>query len=114
MARTVEPPQGKHKEFALRFRQAVNWAGMGDTYAEIAIKLGMSKVFFGELNRGEKLPSVDKATELAMKLGVSFEWLMTGRGSMVLGRSSQIIDISHLTDSDQSSVLSIIKSLESK
>lgn len=113
MARPVAAPSGKHKDFALRFRQAAEWAGLPSSYRDRAKRLGISTVFYGELNRGEKLPSADKGSQIAQKLGVSYEWLVTGRGAMIVGTSDGIVDISHLSDDARKAVLAVIKSLES-
>lgn len=87
---------GKHVEFAIRFRQALQYAGlMGfdpkkqkkfGSYVKAAEKLPFKSVMTGEIYRGEKLPEQDKYVQIAKATRVNYIWLRDGIGDMASGR----------------------------
>lgn len=50
--------------------------------AELARRMYLTQSSVAEWESGRKSPSVKHLIRLAMLLGVSFEWLSTGRGEM--------------------------------
>lgn len=76
------------KEFSQRFNTAVEHAGLaGLTNEELGTKLGkVSGPAVSYWSRGKKVPSIVNGIIIAKGLGVSLEWLMTGRGKMLEGR----------------------------
>lgn len=113
---------GPHKEFALRFRQALRWKGLlvydettgekiAGSYEKAGKVLGITRVYVGDLYRGIQFPSGRTGVELAEKLGVSHSWFV---GEPVPMISGSLISIEHLDEEDKKVVLSIIKSMERK
>lgn len=70
------------EQFAERFKAAVAHAGVDDTQIALGKFLGVSGVTVWSYRKGEKLPRMKKASEIAQKLGVNVNWLMTGNGEM--------------------------------
>lgn len=63
---------------------------------------------------GEKLPSMEKAIEIASKLGVCVEWLLTGRGSKMPSKPpEEVIDISDLPPETRVGLRVLIESMKS-
>lgn len=113
---------GPHKEFALRFRQALRFKKLlaydetteeklFGSYEKAAKALGISRVYVGDLFRGIEFPSGTKGRDLAERLGVSHGWFV---GEPVPMISGSLISIEHLDEEDKKVVLSIIKSMERK
>lgn len=121
MKKTSIPPiDGPHKEFAARFREALAWAGVlaydkstgrkaYGSYEIAAEALGCTKVYVGELYRGQKFPSGSRLPVFAKKLEISAEWLATGEGPMV---ADMLINIEHLTPENQVKILTLLRSME--
>lgn len=94
---SLPPIRGKHRDFAIRFRMAMQFSGiMGadpekqrkfGSFEKAEKKSGMpyKRAFIGELYRGDKLPEQDKYETLAKVFGVDPVWLQTGAGDMVGG-----------------------------
>lgn len=81
MPRTyVGPPTGFHREFALRFREACANANAPKTLKALGVFFDVSSATVHDWRHGEKLPSAQTMAEIALKLGVSYDWLATGRG----------------------------------
>lgn len=97
-------------EFGVRFTVAVNQKYPNTSYRAKAEKLGVSAGFVNQMEKGEKMPSSDLGVKLAKKLGVAFEWLMTGRGPTYVGKTA--IPLDHLSERDRQTVLALVKSLE--
>lgn len=79
MTRTRRPPTGPHKEFALRFREALDKAGMNCSQEQIGKIFNVSQVSAASWLSGEKLPSRDNALKISKKLKVSTDWLLSGK-----------------------------------
>lgn len=69
-----------HLDFARRFKEACKAAGLPATQKELGKVFGVSGVMVNYYRNGEKLPSMERAIEMAEILGVCVEWLLTGRG----------------------------------
>ncbi|MCH9691969.1 MAG: XRE family transcriptional regulator [Gammaproteobacteria bacterium] len=69
-----------HPKFAQRFNQAVKYAGVVNTQVALGQLLGVSSVTIWGYRNGKKLPRMNTATRIAGILGVSVDWLLTGRG----------------------------------
>lgn len=54
----------------------------GQTQSAVAEEAGLSKGAVSLITRGERLPRVDTATDLARALGVRVGWLVAGEGPM--------------------------------
>lgn len=100
------------KEFGKRFSSAVRLKYEKESLRQIAPLLGVSPAFVGDMMNGLKMPSSDTGVNLAEKLGVTFEWLMTGRGPMIQGKVAVSID--HLSPSAQKAIKNLIKDLENE
>ena len=94
MPRTyVGPPTGVHKEFALRFRAACARAGAPTTIKGLGAFFMVAAPTVHDWRHGEKLPSSEKLAEIAKKLQVSYDWLVTGRGDDEPPPHADIIDL---------------------
>lgn len=82
MGRKKSDEVGEHAEFAARLKLAVEKAGLTGNQNKIGDQFDMTGAFYGQLLKGTKLPSTDKAISIAVRLWISIEWLMTGRGEM--------------------------------
>ena len=51
----------------------------------LAIELGITQTSVSDWERSQNSPSLENLVALALLLDVSFEWLGTGRGSMLIG-----------------------------
>lgn len=102
---SLPPITGRHRDFAIRFRMALQYAGlMGydpeskskfGSFEKVANKRGMpyKRAFIGNLYRGEQLPEQSKYAAVAKALGVDQVWLQTGSGAMVGSRDyNQVIE----------------------
>lgn len=67
--------------FAERLQKACDAQGIGDNRAEIARVFNLARQSVIAYLEGKSLPSVAKGIEIAQKLDVDFEWLMTGKVS---------------------------------
>ena len=91
----LEPIDGPHREFAIRFRMAVQFAGLKGydadrrvkfgSYAKVAEKLPYKRQMVGNLYRGLQKPDDDKYRQIAKATKVSYTWLRDGTGDMVAG-----------------------------
>ena len=109
---------GKHQKFAIRFRQALQYAGlMGfdpveqkkfGSYAKVAEKLPFKRVMIGEIYRGEKIPEQDKYVLIAKACRVNYIWLRDGIGDMVSGKDYNSI-IGNLPEGIRDAVDAILK-----
>lgn len=70
----------KHADFAARFKQACQEGRLPDNHAALAKTFEVSQPMISYYMNGAKLPSMDKAIQIAVKTGVCVEWLLTGRG----------------------------------
>lgn len=70
----------KYSEFAARFREACKEADAPETQEKLGKFLGVSGAMAWYYRNGEKLPGMNTAIHIAMKLSVCVEWLLTGRG----------------------------------
>ena len=69
------------EEFSKRFWQAIELNGLQKkNQKQIGAFLGVSAAMVSNYKNALKMPSTDTASEMAIKLNVTFEWLMTGRG----------------------------------
>ena len=92
---SLEPIDGPHKEFAIRFRMALQFAGMKGfdadrgvkfgSYSKAAEKLPYKRQMIGNLWRGQQRPDEDKYRVIAKATKVSYTWLRDGAGDMVAG-----------------------------
>jgi len=82
MGRKQTQEVGEHVEFAARLRLAVEKSGISGNQNKIGSMFDVTGAFYGQMLRGFKCPGTETGVKMAIKLNVSFEWLMTGRGEM--------------------------------
>lgn len=74
------------RDFSLRLVQALDAAGVEPVHVErkryLHRVLDITPRHAGNYLNGEKLPTPEGMVKLAMCLGVSLDWLMTGQGLM--------------------------------
>ena len=79
-----------------------------DNQNEMAKAIGVSPGMFTKYKAGEKLPSMQTAIEIAVKTGVTVEWLVTGRGPKYPVDSENYIDISELPHEKKATARAIV------
>lgn len=97
----------KIKGFPERLREACEDAGLAVTQPALARAFGLSTTTIWHYLNGEKLPSMARAVEIAGKLGVCVEWLLTGNGPK---RSADTLDISALPNAAKVSLKTLLDS----
>jgi len=81
----VVPASKDEEEYAIRLDQALTYAGIPpgrSRVSEIARKFNVTPEAARLWTRG-RMPTLARFCVIAMRLGVSFEWLATGRGHMI-------------------------------
>jgi transcriptional regulator with XRE-family HTH domain len=81
----IKDPDG----FGQRLKQARE--SRGYTQAEIAFE-GCSVVYVCRIEKGQRLPSLQIAQGLAERLGVSVEWLTSGREDPLFATIRQVVE----------------------
>lgn len=79
-------PQASHKQFAERLGQIWDYANVprGDKRtAAVAERFGVSRESARKWCRGLSIPKDERLRAMAVQLDISYEWLSTGRGTMV-------------------------------
>lgn len=118
----IPPIDGEHREYAQRFRQALQWAEwlmydaetgykISGSYDDVAKKLEVTRAYVGDLYRGVKFPSGKTGIKIANKLGVSANWLNSGSGPMV---ADQLISIEDLAPEDQEVIHGMLRTMRRK
>lgn len=83
------------QEFAARLHQALDSRGAPPRHygrgAEVARRCGISPTAAAKWLNGESYPDLERAIALAEWLGVSVEWLYTGRGARDVARPDPAI-----------------------
>lgn len=103
----------KHQDFSERFRLACQQANAPTTMEALGRYLGVGTTMAWNYAKGEKLPSMEKAIEIALKLGVCVEWLLTGRGPMQPPKSvSDLLDLSALPDDAKRNLRALVDSIK--
>lgn len=103
----------KHPDFAERFRYACQLARAPVTMEALGRYLGVSTTMAWNYTNGEKLPSMDKAVEIAVKLQVCVEWLLTGRGPLQPPKPAvDVLDVSTLPDEAKRNLRALVESLK--
>lgn len=74
--------------FTDRLIEAARYAGVGESQAEIARSLGVSRQRVSMWFLRGSLPAADDAVKMASALGVRPEWLLNGEGQMLPDPSS--------------------------
>ena len=97
----------KYKDFSERLREACQDAGLAVTQPALARAFHLSTTTVWKYINGEMLPSMATAVEIASKLGVCVEWLLTGRGPK---RPNDGLDISHLPEAAKASLKTLLDS----
>jgi hypothetical protein len=85
-------------EFADRVAEALEKKGIKGSIQDKATAIGVSKSFMDDVLKGRKLPSGWNMVNLATKLGVGAEWLITGKGDMIPVIHEGFVDITILSD----------------
>lgn len=102
----------KH-DFARRLDAALDHAKVStrsiDRKRYLAHMAGVTVRHAGNYLSGEKMPTTEGMIDLALRLGVSWEWLATGRGSMIAIELSQeeIHTIQSLSNKDRERLFQI-------
>ena len=76
----------ENKNFAKRLNELKNEKGI-KSQKDLAAWLGVSTSIMSEWIRAEKIPSHERAINIANKFGCSIEWLMTGKGNKDIEKS---------------------------
>lgn len=71
-------------EFSKRLKEAYLAAGMTGSLRKKGKEFGVSSSMVWEMEHAETMPSMETAARMANRLGVSVDWLMTGRGEKQL------------------------------
>lgn len=104
----------KHADFAARFQEACKASQAPQAMSALGRWLGVSTTMAWNYHAGEKLPSMEKAIEIASKLGVCVEWLLTGRGPKTPPKPpDEMIDISDLPPETRAGLRVLIESMKS-
>ena len=101
----------KYPEFATRLHEACEDAKVPITQESLGKFFGVSGTMAWYYLNGEKLPSMDKAIKMASKLGISVEWLLTGKGQkypVPEGENEDFINISHLSPQAKAAIRALI------
>ncbi|NJM13057.1 MAG: helix-turn-helix transcriptional regulator [Synechococcaceae cyanobacterium SM1_2_3] len=102
----------KHQDFTERFRLACRLANAPTTMEALGRYLHVSTSMAWNYFNGEKLPSMEKAVEMALKLGVCVEWLLTGRGPMQpLKPAADVLDLSELPEDAKRNLRALVESI---
>lgn len=100
----------KNQGFAERFREACQDAGLTMTMPALGRTFGVSTTTIWNYLHGEKLPSMDSALDMAGKLNVCVEWLLTGRGRK-RPNDGDFLDISSLPEAAKANLKAFVNSL---
>ena len=99
--------------FRDNLRETLEYVGMEQK--ELAAKTGLSlKTIENYVKKDSSIPSADKAVRIAQVLGVSVEYLITGKKTkkadtpVILSKNKEIIDILSKLNSYNSEVISSI------
>jgi len=102
----------KDAGFGERLRLACEAAGVPATQAALSRLFGVSTTIVWHYLNGEKLPSMGKAIQIATKLNVCVEWLLTGRGPMNPAPSPEdVLDLSRLPPAAKSQLKALVDTL---
>lgn len=77
-------------------RLALVCAREGLNQSEFALRIGVSPGFVSDILRGNKRPGCEFLSSLRQSLGVSIDWLLTGKGSMYGGEPIEIGLFQHI------------------
>lgn len=92
-------PQGiwvvPYPEFAMRFREACQGAGLDMRQKALGKAFGVSGTTAWNMLNGTKMPSMPTAARIARRTGVCVEWLLTGRGPKHPLPDEQYVDLAH-------------------
>ncbi|MBU8977974.1 MULTISPECIES: hypothetical protein [unclassified Lysobacter] len=78
-------PQGRHKDFARRLNTAWDFAGFPRArrrIGAIAEHYNVSRETARKWCQGLAIPKYERLSVMAVQMGISSEWLSTGRGAM--------------------------------
>ena len=103
----------KHQKFSSRINKAIEEKGLKNvTQKELGKLFGVSGTMAWNYKNGEKLPSMETAINIAKSLDISLEWLMTGRGGMLLPLCDELnADLGNLNDHGRKQVQKYIRFL---
>ncbi len=100
----------KYSEFGERLREACEAAGVPVTQPALARLLGVSTTMIWHYLHGEKLPSMGTAINMANRLGVCVEWLLTGRGpKFPPPPPGDVLDVSRLPHAAKSQLKALVE-----
>jgi transcriptional regulator with XRE-family HTH domain len=103
-------------EFASRFKDACREANVELKQKTIARAFGVSTATAWNYLNGTKLPAMDNAVGIAMKLGVCVEWLLTGRGPRrpheTRRAAEDMVDISDLSPKAKAAVKNTVNAFK--
>jgi transcriptional regulator with XRE-family HTH domain len=107
---------GASMSFATRLKAAcLERYGPKYKQKDLAQAVGVSAPTMSNYLRGELLPSMDTAITISHEIGVSVEWLLTGRGDKYPPTSGSLVEmraaIKRLDEKGQLQLLSEISSL---
>lgn len=105
------------QDFARRLAKALDYAGVSTRMIErkryLASIAKVSERHAGNYLAGAKLPTPEGMIDLAIRLGVSWDWLATGRGWMVTVNltEEEILTLQAMTEEERSRFFQIGKVL---
>ena len=94
------------KSFGIKIKDARNKLGL--TQFELAEKLNISQNFLGDIERGNKLPSLKKLIELSNLLKISLDYLFAGSLDNVLFEPGDI----YYTDKQLAVLSNVVKAIQ--
>lgn len=86
------------KNFGDRLYAILRERGMSTTQKDVGKLCGVSGPQAYKYKTGQKLPTTERVTEIALRLGVTADWLLTGRGPKYPGGGSALRGVDKLSD----------------
>lgn len=102
----------RQTEFSKRLHVALDLGGVSAgrrRNTELADIYGVSRETARKWLSGVALPELDRMIDIAMRFGVSMEWLSTGRGSPRVESSVREPHASYVADRDEAKLLGVIR-----
>lgn len=100
--------------FAARLKEAMADAKITGSIRDRATALKLPKSTLEGLENAEKMPGRARSIEIAARLGVREDWLMTGAPPKRQSVSGEALEISHMSPEDQVTILAVWRAVQAK